>query len=196
MAAQVRNYLVFDQLVISLRRPSRDVAGRLPLAYTAPAALRADLRALFKLLTDQGINLTAPALITDRVMAASLALMATPLTEQVTVNGGLLAGIPLVTSNASPKGGVQDTPAAVTSTITLVDAAEILIGDDDLASIDYSSQTSLQMDSAPDSPVTASTTFLSLYQQDLAAWRVVRSINWKLRRTGAAAYISGASYAE
>jgi hypothetical protein len=53
------------------------------------------------------------------------------------------------------------------------------------------------MDSAPDSPPTASTNMISLWQVNQMAIRAERWITWQRRRTSAVAYIGpGAHYAE
>lgn len=171
-------------------------ATAIPASGTTAAALRADLRALFRTVTDAGVNLVAPYLITDRKTAIGLALLDSELTRDVNVNGGMLAGVPLITSASMPQYSNNDSPAVNTGYIALIDAAELLLCDENEATIDMSSQSTLQMDSAPDSPATAGTVMLSLYQNNLKAWRVLRSINWKMGRTGATAYISNAAYAE
>ncbi|MBB4262664.1 phage major capsid protein [Bradyrhizobium sp. CIR3A] len=163
---------------------------------TTEAALRADLRTLVRTLTDAGVNLDAPYLITDRKTAIGLSLLDSTLTRDITVNGGMLAGIPLITSAAMPAFSTNDSPAVYTGYIALIDAAQLLIGDEGEAAIDASGTAMLQMETSPDSPATAATTMLNLYQNNLRAWRVLRSINWRMGPTGASAYITGAAYQE
>lgn len=49
---------------------------------------------------------------------------------------------------------------------------------------------------ATDTPVSAVAKFTSMFQEDSTAIRVIRSINWQKRRTGAVHYIGNASYGE
>ena len=49
---------------------------------------------------------------------------------------------------------------------------------------------------ATDTPVSATAKFTSMFQEDSTAIRVIRSINWAKRRTGAVHYIGNASYGE
>ena len=49
---------------------------------------------------------------------------------------------------------------------------------------------------ATDTPVSAVAKFTSMFQEDSTAIRVIRSINWAKRRTGAVHYIGNASYGE
>jgi hypothetical protein len=50
------------------------------------------------------------------------------------------------------------------------------------------------MDDNPDSPPTASTTMISLWQHNLIAIGVRRFIRWQRRREGSVAYISGVPF--
>ena len=61
---------------------------------------------------------------------------------------------------------------------------------DDGIEIDISSDASLQMDSAPDAPPTASTVLVSLCQLNLRGFRVERFVNWATT-TGAVKYLAG-----
>jgi hypothetical protein len=156
------------------------------------AALRVDLAKLFDAVTG---DLFAPYLITDRRQAIKMALMDTPLTQGVKANGGVLAGVPLIVSASSPTDSDEDSPPTYKSTITLLDAADVLLADEGHADIAYSEHSALQMDSAPDAPPTGSTVLVSLFQHNLSAWKLTRYINWKMRRSGRVAYITGAAYA-
>lgn len=49
---------------------------------------------------------------------------------------------------------------------------------------------------ATDTPVAASTKFTSMFQAESTAFKVVRSVNWQKRRSGAVHYIGNASYGE
>jgi hypothetical protein len=62
--------------------------------------------------------------------------------------------------------------------------------------IDASNQASVQMESAPDSPPSASTNLVSLWQLNFTALRAERWINWKKRRSTAVAFIDRAKYSE
>jgi hypothetical protein len=52
------------------------------------------------------------------------------------------------------------------------------------------------METTPDSPVTASTVTVNLWQHNMVAIRAERFINWKVRRATAAGVIAAAKYAE
>src|SRR6185436_2855978 len=102
-------------------------------------------------------------------------------------------GIPVITSeNIVATGGspVDGYP------IVAINANEVLVADDGGVSIDVSREASLQMDSAPDSPETASTVMVSLWQRNMVAIKAERFITWKSGRTGAVQFISSAKYEE
>jgi hypothetical protein len=71
-----------------------------------------------------------------------------------------------------------------------------MLADDGQTVIDASTEASVQMDSAPDSPPSAATNMVSLWQMNLIGLRAERWINWLKRRATAVAYLQGAKYAE
>jgi len=78
--------------------------------------------------------------------------------------------------------------------IAFILPGEILLADDGNVTIDSSNQASLQFDSAPDSPVSASTVYRSLWQENMTAILAEREINWRKRRTGCVQWIDYARY--
>ena len=76
----------------------------------------------------------------------------------------------------------------------IMKADEVLLADDGQVTIDASREASLQMESAPDSPPTATTVLTSLWQHNMVAIKAERFINWRLRRNNAVAYVAGANY--
>lgn len=105
-----------------------------------------------------------------------------PLFPGVTIAGGSIFGIPVIVSNN------------VGNRVVLVHAGSILYADEGGVQIDVSRETSIQMDSAPDSPATSTTVLVSMFQNNLIALRAERMINWKRARTAAVTYISAAAY--
>jgi hypothetical protein len=158
------------------------------------AAIKTDIKGLFGLLT--GSQLKSPALICDKRTAIALACKDgnDNFFANVTVNGGTLAGVPLITSSSYPTDTSSNSPPDYVSSIALVDAAEILLGDDGEAIVDISKHSSLQFESAPDSPTTAATVTVNLWQANLVAWRVQRFINWRMARANCAAVLTGVNY--
>lgn len=107
------------------------------------------------------------------------------------INGGSIEGIPVVTSeNMVANGG---SPADGWP-IVAMRASDIMLADDGAVDVDISTEASLQMDSAPDSPNTASTVMVSLWQNNLVGIRCERFINWQKARTTSVYYITGGNY--
>jgi hypothetical protein len=93
--------------------------------------------------------------------------------------GGTLFNVPVIASDGAPSGN-----------LILLDASQVVAASD-IVTLDASSQTSVQMDSAPDSPPTASTILVSLWQNNLAALRCERWFGCQRMRTTACAVITG-----
>jgi len=142
-----------------------------------------------------GCNLIAPYFIMRPLTAAKMALLrlasgggyAFPGLGPL---GGSILGIPVLTST-----GVAESDASPqTSSIVMIDASELIVADSDELALDVARHAAVQADSAPDDPVTASTVLISLWQQNLYGWRVVRPINWTMRRAGCVATLTGVNY--
>jgi hypothetical protein len=99
----------------------------------------------------------------------------------------------VITSENIPSTGGSPTDG---DPIIMLSAPDILLADDGQVSIDASQEATLQMDSAPDSPATASTTLVSLWQQGQIGIKADRWINWVKRRSTAVSYIQNAKYFE
>src|SRR5262245_66566581 len=102
-----------------------------------------------------------------------------------------LLGYPVIASeNVKSMGGSP----ADGSNLIFAKTSEIMLADDGQTVLDASNQASVQMDTAPDSPPTASTTLVSLWQMNMTGIRAERWINWKKRRSTAVGYIQNALY--
>ena len=177
--------------------PASITNGATTIVSSGSTALQiaADLRLLFDVLADAGINFLAPYLICSSRTAIALSLKmdtaGAPAFPVVTAKGGVLAGVPLLVSSSLENSG--DSPLG--SVIVLIDAAELLVAEDPGSTlIDASAETTVQLNTAPDSPILATTSFVSLWQMGLVGVNIVRHINWQLRRPGAVAVMSGVNY--
>jgi HK97 family phage major capsid protein len=153
----------------------------------ATADIEADFKSLFAAVTS---NLANPYLIMTRRTAIDLATQRTAsgdrLFPAVNAMGGDIWGVPVLTSASAP----ADSDSPSNAIIVLLDAAEIMIAEGDVETR-VLQHVSLQMDDAPDSPPTATTTMVSLWQLNLIGLGFTRYVRWMPRRTGAVAYISG-----
>ncbi len=173
------------------------VTGVTPTGTTA-SAFRADVKTLFATFLTNNLQTNGGVWLMTQQQALSLAIMQNSLGQPVfpTMNdqtGGSLLGYPVVASeNIAASTG---SPTEGYPLIFLI-ASEIMLADDGQVVIDASNQASVQMESAPDSPPSASTNLISLWQLNMTALRAERWINWKKRRTTAVAFIDRAKYSE
>lgn len=149
-------------------------------------AFAADFKALMALITT---NMIGPYLVMKPSTAIALASMDSHLTRNVGAKGGNIAGVPVLVSAGTPSDG--DSPSE--NTIVAVDAAEVLLAEGQLE-FDTTTEASMQMNSTPDSPATASTVMVSLWQNNMIGIQVSRYAYWKRRRAGAAATLTGVGY--
>ncbi|WLB14813.1 phage major capsid protein (plasmid) [Bradyrhizobium elkanii] len=164
---------------------------------TTGAALRADLKSLFASFLAANMQVTNASFIMTQQTALAISLMTNSLGNpefpNITMNGGTLLGLPVITSENIPATGGSPTDGYP---IILVSTPDILLADDGDITIDASREASLQMDTAPDSPATASTVMVSMFQQNMTAIRAERYLAWAKRRSSAVAYIQNARYFE
>jgi HK97 family phage major capsid protein/HK97 family phage prohead protease len=178
--------------------PASVTNGVTPIAATGVTAdaLRDDMGSLIAEYLEVNMNVGGLVLVMTSAQAMRLSLMRNSLGQRefndITLNGGSLEGIPVITSENIVAMGGSPTDGYP---IVAINAPEVLLADDGGVEIDISREASLQMDSAPDSPETTSTILVSLWQRNMVAIRAERFITWKKRRTGAVQYISFAKYA-
>jgi HK97 family phage major capsid protein len=163
---------------------------------TTAAALRDDIGTLMSGFLQNNLQISSGVWIMSQTTALKIGLMRNSLGTQefpgIGVNGGTFEGLPVVVSENVPYTGGSPTDGGI---IVLANAGDILLADDGQVTIDASREASLQMESAPDSPPTASTTLVSLWQHNMMAIKAERYINWQKRRSTSVAYISSAKYA-
>ena len=137
---------------------------------TTAAAFRADIKTLFATFLAANLSTTGGVWIMTQSQALSLAIMQNSLGQQVfptmtsANTGGTLLGYPVVASENIPSTTGSPTEGYP---IIFAIAPEILLADDGQVIIDASNQASVQMDTAPDSPPTSSTSLVSLVADEL-----------------------------
>ena len=169
-------------------------ATNIPSSGSDDDAIEADL---VKLIGAIKTNLTAPYLIMKQTTAVYLATLRTTAGDRVFPNigvlGGSIWGIPVLVSASTPSTIVGGSPPTATGFIVLVDAAEMLVADGGIE-FDASGEATIQLNTTPDAPPTATTVFTSLWQMNLVALMAKRYVRWEMRRPDAVAYISGITY--
>lgn len=154
-------------------------------------ALRADIGDLWQNFLTANLVPTSGVWIMSNTQAMRISLMRNALGQRefpdITPTGGFLEGYPVVTSESVPtdsNGGL----------IIFVNQRDVFLADDGGVTLDASREASLQMNTTPDNPTTASTVMVSLWQRNLVGIRAERYINWKKRRSAAVGYIDNTNY--
>lgn len=151
-------------------------------AGTSNDNAKTDLKALVSAFVTANLSTANAVFVMSEANVFALAMavnpLGAPLFNGVTPQGGSLWGIPIVATQSAG------------TTIALIDAQGILVADDGGVSIDVSREASVQMDSAPDDPPTASTVFVSAFQQNLVLLRAERFVTWKRARTASVKYVA------
>jgi HK97 family phage major capsid protein/HK97 family phage prohead protease len=156
------------------------------VAITSTDDPLADLHALLSALSTANIPLRGVTIILSETNALAMGLMrdsmGNRLFPNVGVTGGSTEGMTVIASNAAGTNVIAFQPSA------------ILYADEGGVNIDVSREASVQMNTTPDNPATATTVLVSLWQNNLVGLRAERWINWARARDAGVQYVSGANY--
>jgi HK97 family phage major capsid protein len=162
------------------------VTGTAASAATMAAA-RTDIAARITAFATATYPLNELVILMSESQAFALGLglnaVGSPLFPGLTVSGGTLLGIPVVTSQA------------VGAQIVIAHAPSILLADESGIEVDISREASVYLDSAPTDPPDATAVLTSLWQANLVGLRVERYITWGKARSTAVDRITGVAYA-
>lgn len=195
LAAALRERLDLDfisptKAAVAGVSPAGILNGIAPIASsgTDADAVRADIKALFTAFIQANNAPTSGVFIMSAVTALALSLMQNPLGQTefpgISMTGGVLFGLPVLVSEY-----VETTSSG--SLVALVNASDIYLGDEGGIDVSMSSEASLQM---VDNPTSGAAQLVSLWQNNLLAWRCERSLNWARRRPSAAFWLSGVNW--
>jgi HK97 family phage major capsid protein len=156
------------------------LANGFATAGTSGDNARTDVKKAINLLTAANYSISESTLIMSETNAFALSTALTSNGVVVNANlaakGGTMLGVPVVTSQAA--GAV----------VALVHTPSILFADDGGVNIDVSREATVEMNTTPTSPITASSAYVSLWQANLIGLRAERFINWKRARTTSVVY--------
>jgi hypothetical protein len=157
------------------------------------ADVRVDIAAAMTKFIHANISPTTAVWIMPATVALQLSLLRNAFGQAefpgITMNGGTLEGVPVITSQYVP----VDTAGA---TLILVNASDIWLADDGQVTIDASREASLQMLDNPTNSATdgTATSMVSMFQTDSIALRAERYINWQKRRAAAVVVVDQVNY--
>jgi len=178
--------------------PASITNGITPITASGLTAddVRSDLKALFQNFIEANNAPTSAVFLMSSTIALALSLMTNSLGQSefpgITMNGGTLAGIPVLTSEHVPN-------ATAGGIIVLVNARDIFLADEGGFEVDMSEEASLQMDDTPtQSSITtiAATSVVSMFQTNSVAFRCERTMNWVRARDSGVGYIQTVNYGE
>ena len=168
---------------------------------TDAAAVRTDIQTLLGSFMLGNLNPTSAVWIMPNTVALAISLMTNALGQpefpSITMTGGTLKGIPVITSQYAVLGGSPDG-----NLLILVNASDIYLSDDGQVVIDASREASLEMaDNPANSVATGSPSapaptnhMVSLWQTNSIGLRAERFINWARRRDEAVAFLENVQY--
>lgn len=164
--------------------PASVTSGGIQIASTGD--VRQDVEALFR---SFGGNLRRAYIVMNPLTAVQIGLVDAQVGDtKLGVNGGVLAGVPVLCSEHVPfdsDGG----------SITLLDASAIAYAARD---IDFSVATEATLEMADDptnnSVVPTATDVVNLWQTNTVAWKVYAEANWAAQGTGKVVTITGVDY--
>lgn len=157
-----------------------NLANGFATAGTSADNARTDIKKGILLLTAAGYAISEIVIVMSESNAFALASALTTngvlVNPQMSSKGGSIFGVPVVTSETA--GNV----------VAFVHTQSILYADGGGVNIDVSREASVEMNTAPTSPVSASSAYVSLWQLNLIGLRADWFVNWKRARTTAVVY--------
>jgi HK97 family phage major capsid protein/HK97 family phage prohead protease len=162
---------------------------------TTADALRDDMGNMIAEFAEANEDTTGVVLIMTPQQALRISLMRNSLGQRefpdITMNGGFLEGFPVITSTNIAATGGSPTDG---HPIVAVNAPNIYLAEGGVE-VDISREASLQMSDSPDSPETASTVLVNLWQRNMVAIKAERFITWKKKHDTSVQLITHAKYA-
>jgi HK97 family phage major capsid protein len=162
---------------------------------TTADAFRDDFGTMMSTYLQNNMSTRGAVLVMTEDQALKLSLMVNTLGQlefpNLSSDGGNVRGTPVITSQNVVATGGSPTDGYP---IIAIHAPSILVADDGGVSIDISREASLQMNDAPDSPETASTVMVSLWQRNLLGIKAERYVTWTKGRSAAVQFIQNAKY--
>lgn len=191
-----RDFLDPTKAVTTGVSPASVTYGVTPIAATGTTAdaLRDDLGNLLGEFAEANEDPSGIVLVMTPQQALKIGLMRNSLGGRefpdITMAGGFLEGFPVITTTNIAATGGSPTDGYP---IVAVNAPNIAMAEGGIE-VDISREASLQMNDSPDSPETASTVLVSLWQRNLVAIKAERFITWKKKRDTSVQFISHAKY--
>jgi HK97 family phage major capsid protein/HK97 family phage prohead protease len=175
-------------------------APAIPSTGSSTAHITADVAAAMGTFIGANITPTTGVWIMSATTALALSLRRNALGQKeypdISMLGGTFEGLPVIVSQYLALVG-----SPTNEIVILANANDIYLADDGQVVIDVSREASLEMSDAPTNSSSAGspgapvpTSLVSLWQSNSVGLRAERFVNWKKRRAGAVAYITGVNW--
>lgn len=176
--------------------PASITNGVVPIAAsgTDADAVRVDVRKVMAQFIAARNLPSSGVWIMDSLTAYGISSLRKALTNEpefpgLTVLGGTFEGMPVIVSDYAPRNSNG-------GTMILVNASDIYYGDDGDFTVDFSTEASLVMDSAPsmnsDTPTAAQV--VSMFQTNSVAFLAERRLDWMKRRAQSVSWVQNTNY--
>ena len=177
--------------------PASITNGVTPLSSAGTSAdnIRTDVQNLMEEFVVANLDPTSAVFIMPQTLALAASLMVndfgTPEFPGLTMRGGFLAGIPVITSQYC-----VDVSSGAGNLVILVNANDVFLADDGNVTVDVSTEASLQMSNTPtiNSGTATAASLVSMWQTNSIAIRAEREIHWKKRRAAAVSYMDDVNW--
>jgi HK97 family phage major capsid protein len=164
------------------------ILGNAP-SGTTEAAVRADMNKLLGAFLDGNQDITSAVIIMPNTVALSLSLMVNSLGQpsfpNMTMRGGTLLGIPVITSQYAATTTTAGSPWGG-NLVIVVNANDVFLADDGQVDVAASREASIEMSGDPE---VDTGTVVSMFQSNQIALRAERYINWARARATAVDFI-------
>jgi len=166
-----------------------------PASGTTADALRTDLANMLEAFADANEDPSGVIIVMTPSQALNIGLMRNSLGQKefpdISMAGGFLEGFPVITSTNIAATGGSPTDGYP---IVAINAPNVYLAEEGIE-VDISREASLQMNDSPDSPETASTVLVSLWQRNMVAVKAERYITWTKKHSTSVQLITSAKYA-
>lgn len=174
-------------------KPASVTYGAETIASTGDDAddVRLDIRALFKKFTEAHNPARQGVFILSSDNAVALRMMTNGLSSardfpDISLDGGTIEGIPAIVSDYAG------------DNVALINASDIYMADEGEVAVDVSREASLEFKDgsnlSQDGAAGTGASLVSLWQNDMVGVRALKTVNWKLRRASAVAYLTSVSW--
>jgi hypothetical protein len=189
------DFIDADKAAVAGVSPASIINGIPAIPSTGNSAdnIREDIRLIMQAFIDDKNPPTSGVWLMSSGTAMALGLMRSTLGNRdfpdINARGGSLEGLPVIVSEYFSQ-------ATTGNFVILVNASDIYFSDDGEASVDMSTEASLQMLDNPTNDVTTptATSLVSMFQANSVAFRAERTLNWTRRRDEGVYWLEGVNW--